>query len=147
MTFYGDRIFLPGIASGPPSPVLEDYTQNLVRTLEILHQKGPEKVLLWGISTPISEAWSESSDAFMIDMPPLVDLRKKVAEYNGVIQKQAETFGFEYLQTEALWPQDMEERRAFFADGLHPNTLGYTILFQVIYEAVDTMLREDFINP
>jgi lysophospholipase L1-like esterase len=144
---YGDKVLLPGIATGIPSPDLDSFTTNFKTILRILAKEGPQSILLLGISTPIRAAWFDSPIAFMIDMPEQESIKTKVDSFNTVIATEALRYRFSYLDTESLWPENWEKRREYFADGLHPNTDGYQRLYQAIFEALDPIFQKNTSNP
>ena len=95
-------------------------------------------VFIMGMTTTLRKYWMMAWYSFFISLPQQETLEGIYEEYNNVLKDLAQDYGYFYVDISSQWPKDVEGSWEFYADGIHPNNVGYDKMTEVLYRALRT---------
>jgi lysophospholipase L1-like esterase len=120
----------------PPSKTAEAYQFVMDKILRELQQGLPEvAVFMVGLTPPVKKYADMSAVGRVLAGYEQDFFETQYPQYNDVLKKLAQTFGYFYIDIPSQWPNDLEACWELLADGVHPNDAGYDKMTEIIYSA------------
>ncbi len=127
--------------SADPNSTLGSYQTTITRIYNKLQLDLPDTpVFIMGMTTSLRK-YAHMRVGYFLPQQKIV--QSVFNDYNNILKKLTRGFGSFYIDLSSQWPGDVEESWRFYADGIHPNNVGYDLMTEILYDT----LRSTVIHP